>query len=608
VGVAFGIVLISVAVSAFAAEARPQYKSPSDVAVSPDGKFAYVTNQTANSLSVIDVPARKAIKEIAVGKLPWGVTVSGDGKTVFVANTLSHSISVVDPVQGKAVAEIKCGFEPIGLCLSPDGKTLYSANYISDDVSVIDVTQRKEVARIKVSRAPSYLAITPDGKRLLVNNFLPATPATDPKTTMFISVIDTAGRKVVGQIRSPGTMAMARGMTISPDGKFAFTVHHRPNFNVTPSQLSQGWVHTAALTVALLDDPNGKVYTFLLDNVNSGAANPYGVALSPDGNTVYVTHRGIHRMSVIDLTKLKQRVAATKPEVLKHVHFNLGFLWGKSPVIRRVDSGGLGPRGVAVSPVDGSIFVANYFSDSLAVLDPKSAKVVARIPVGPKQEMTQVRRGELLFHDARHCFQEWVSCTSCHPRIRADGVNWDLLNDGMTNPKNAKSLVGSHETPPSMSLGVRAKMEVAVEKGFLFIQFHQASRDEIDAVSAFLRSVPYIASPWHRKPDGSLDDLATLGKQVFEKAACGDCHPAPLFTDLEMYDVGTRGKRDFPEHTEFDVPTLKELYRTGPFLHDGRAATLRDVLTTHNKDDEHGDTSKLTEEEIDALIAYLMTL
>ena len=254
------------------------------------------------------------------------------------------------------------------------------------------------------------------------------------------------------------------------------------------------------------------------------------------------------------------------------------------------------------------MYVANYFSDTVTVLDPKTCKVTGEIRVGPPLEMTVVRKGEFLFNSALHCFQNWLSCTSCHPHVRADGVNWDLLNDGMTNPKNAKSLVGSWQTPPSMALGVRSKMEVAVEKGFLFIQFAQPSDEEMDAVKEYLRHVKFIPSPWHRKPDGSLDEQAARGKKVFEKAGCDACHPPPLYTNLEMFDVGTHSKRDFKGHKEFDTPTLIEMYRTAPFLHDGRAATLKDVLTVHNKSDQHGTTSNLTPQEIDDLVAFLMTL
>ena len=526
-----------------------------------------------------------------------------------MANTLDHTISFIRAAGGKVAATVRCGFDPTGLAVSPDGRRLYSANYISNDVSVIDVAQRKELRRIKVGRGPSFLAIAGDGKTLIVNNFFSRQPATDANVSTHVSIVDTAAGKVVAQRRSPGTMLMGRGVCVDPKGANALVLHQRPNFNVTPSQLSQGWIQTNALSIIPLKDRQGKVVTVLLDNVSSGVANPHSLAFSKDGRRLLITHRGVHKLSVIDVAKFGQLLRATKPEALATTHLNLGFLWGTGEVIRRVDCGGKGPTGLAVCPRDGKVYVANYFSDEVAVLAPRTLKVVRRIPLGKPVAWNLAREGEFLFHDGAHCFQQWLSCSSCHPNgARADSVNWDLLNDGMTNPKNAKSLVGSWQTPPSMALGVRAKMEVAVEKGFLFIQFVTPSQRDVRAVSAYLRSQPFLPSPWHRKADGSLDASARRGEKIFGSAGCKSCHPPPLYTDLEMYDVGTRSKRDFAEHKSYDTPTLRELYRTGPYLHDGRAATLEDVVTKYNKKDDHGTTSKLSKQQVADLVAYLKTL
>jgi YVTN family beta-propeller protein len=592
---------------------QPVYKSPTCIAFSPNGRFAFVTNHTANTLAAVDTEAGKVVAEVPVGRAPTGVAVSPDGGIVFVAHTLDHSIGFVDAGKRKLVATVPCGYEPTGLAISPDGKRLYSANHISDDVSVIDVPGRKETARVPVGRAPTYLALTPDGKRLLVNNSKGRQPATDPNLTGFVSVIDTASGKVVAEKRSPGTMLLNMGIAVSGDGKYAFSVHSRPNFNITPSQLNQGWVHTNALSIfPLTDDPAGagEVVTVLLDNVSSGVANPHGIAVSRDGRRLFVSHRGAHVVSVVDLMRLRQHLQRTKPEVLATAHVNLGFLWQQGDIVRRVPSGGRCPNGVAVSPADGSVYVANYFSDRLAVLDGTTGKLLRLIDLGGPDKMTVVRRGAMLFHDGTQCFQHWLSCTSCHPNVRSDGVNWDLLNDGQTNPKNAKSLVGSWQTPPAMAMGVRASMEVAVEKGFLFIQFVQPGDDVLEAVQAFLRSVEHIPSPFHRRPDGSLDEKARRGEKVFQKAGCRMCHPAPLYTDLRSYDVGTRTRRELARNREreFDTPSLRELYRTAPYLHDGRAATIEEVLTKHNPKDQHGRTSKLTRQELADLVAFLKSL
>ncbi|HWI56693.1 MAG TPA: cell surface protein, partial [Bacillota bacterium] len=79
-----------------------------------------------------------------------------------------------------------------------------------------------------------------------------------------------------------------------------------------------------------------------------------------------------------------------------------------------------------------------------------------------------------------------------------------------------------------------------------------------------------------------------------------------LFTDLQRYDVGTR--RAFHKATDaFDTPSLVELWRTAPYLHDGSAVTVRDVVTARNPRDQHGKTSTLSSQEIDELCAYLLS-
>jgi cytochrome c peroxidase len=77
-------------------------------------------------------------------------------------------------------------------------------------------------------------------------------------------------------------------------------------------------------------------------------------------------------------------------------------------------------------------------------------------------------------------------------------------------------------------------------------------------------------------------------------------------------DVGTikasSGKRLGATLTGIDPPTLRDVWATAPYLHDGSALTLRDVFAAHNPDDRHGKTSNLSPEELDDLCAYMLSL
>ena len=220
-----------------------------------------------------------------------------------------------------------------------------------------------------------------------------------------------------------------------------------------------------------------------------------------------------------------------------------------------------GPRGLDV--IGSKVYVTLFFSDALALIDLESPRYdkVTILPLGPEPALTMERKGLMYFHDADICFQQWQSCASCHPDARVDGLNWDLLNDGIGNPKNTKSMLLSHRTPPSMSLAVRATAEDAVRAGIRHIQFAVPPEEEQvpESIDEYLKALEIAPSPY--LVEGELSESAERGKELFfsNRIGCGSCHPAPLYTDLKMHDVGSRGP--FDRSDAFDTPALIETWR-----------------------------------------------
>ena len=131
--------------------------------------------------------------------------------------------------------------------------------------------------------------------------------------------------------------------------------------------------------------------------------------------------------------------------------------------------------------------------------------------------------------------------------------------------------------------------------------FAQRPEEDAAAVDAYLKSLRSVPSPY--LVDGGLSEAAARGEGVFKSAGCAKCHSGELFTDLKKYDVGTGLEEE--KGKEFDTPTLVEVWRTAPYLIDGRAGTIKDVLTVHNEGDKHGKTSGLSEKQIADLAEYV---
>jgi YVTN family beta-propeller protein len=582
--------------------------SPSALAASADGTTLFVAEATADRVAVVDIASGTVTRTIQLDAPPNGLALAPDGRRLVVTTSSPDGLVCVINVERAVVASrLKAGHTPNAPVLSPDGAVLYVCNRFTNDVSVIDLASGDTLARIPVEREPVAAALTPDGARLLVANLLPVGRADGDMIAAAVSVVDTAARRVVATVPLTNGSTGLRGICVSPDGTTAYVTHVLGRYHLPTTQLERGWMNTNALSI--IDVAKAElVNTVLLDDVEMGAANPWAVACTADGKWVCVTHAGTQEMSVIDRAALHERLGkAAGGERMTEVTSSatdvpndLSFLVG---VRRRIALAGEGPRALAV--VGSTAYVAEYFTDSLSVveLDSQDEQVAGSIALGPPPPLTPERRGEMLFCDARPCFQHWQSCTSCHPDARADGLNWDLLNDGFGNPKNTRSLLLSHRTPPVMITGVRPNAETAVRAGLKFIEFAVRPEEDAAAIDAYLRSLEPVPSPY--LADGNLSTAARRGQTVFREAHCAACHTPPLYTNMKPFNVGTGTGRE--QGREFDTPTLVEIWRTAPYLYDGRAATMREVLTTFNQGETHGATSSLSEQELSDLIEFVLS-
>ena len=510
---------------------------------------------------------------------------------------------------------------PVGLALV-DGN-LVVAGYGRGEVVLVDPETFLPTARIEVVQQPWWVAGSPAGRWAAVGHLVPETASNTEESAASVSLIDVAAGRLAAHIRLPYGSSNVRQMQFSPDGRWLYVLHTLGRVAVPTTQFDRGWVNTNAMTVIDVTAQKHEA-TLLLDQVTHGAADPWGMALSEDGSVAWITLAGAHELARVDLEGLHQHLAGEVPEA-SYSQFSGSSAWIWSQIkddpsrkadlahhlsalygaglMRRVALPVEGPRAVVAS--DGIVTVAGYFSGDWVRFDGDRLEVVARGAFGSQPEETLERKGERIFHDGRFAFQAWLSCVSCHPDARADGLNWDNLNDGLGNPKNAKSMLGVHATAPMMALGVREDMSLAVKKGFTLFQLYDAGPEVLEPVEAYLSSLEPLPSPW--LVEGELSEAAIRGQKIFKgKAECIDCHGGSWKTNRGSHDVGTGTAVD--GNREYDTPSLIELWRTAPYLHDGRAPTLESVFIEHNVDDMHGYVSDLTEAEFADLLTYLKSL
>jgi cytochrome c peroxidase len=199
-----------------------------------------------------------------------------------------------------------------------------------------------------------------------------------------------------------------------------------------------------------------------------------------------------------------------------------------------------------------------------------------------------VTRGRDLFFrgDDGRIAKDGRACATCHVEGTTDGLVWNTPR-GLRNPS---TLAGRGTASP---FGWNGQSATLAEHVATTIRVNLSGRglrnDELDDLAAYVASIP--------APRGVADARAERGKELFTSRDCVVCHASPR-GDHAKHDVRSGGK--------FETPSLVGLSRSAPYFHDGRFATLEQLL-----DDTRGSMGskdKLDEEDRDALAAYLRTL
>lgn len=289
--------------------------------------FAYVTDESGNTVSVISTSTHSVLTTIPVGTGPWGEALSLDGTRLYVTNASETatgmsekgSVSVISTVTNAVIATIPVGLTPLEIVVSPDGTRVYVSNINDRTISVINTTSNTVIATIP-AYSPLAIAISPDGKWLYVTNNEQHPTLTIINTTTYQIAFTTAIQ------RNP------IGIAISHDGSHVYIANNSDN------------------TVTVFNTQDNTLGA----TINVGQ-NPYGIAVSPDDSKVFVANNASKSISVLNA--------------------------GSSMVIATIPTSSA-PYGLSVSPDGKELYVAEQNSDVIQVFNTSTYTVIANITSG----------------------------------------------------------------------------------------------------------------------------------------------------------------------------------------------------------------------------------
>ncbi|WP_235905381.1 c-type cytochrome [Tautonia marina] len=583
------------------APAEP-HRSPIALALSADGSRLLTANQTADTVSLVDTESGDVLTEIPTGQKPAGVAFAPDGRRAAVTHWYGYDLAVLQVGDDslEVTGRIEVGPEPRGVVIAEDGTTAYVAVGVANEVVRVDLDRLEITGRVDVGREPRGLALSPDGERLLVGN----TRSGD------LTLIRTADLNV--ERTYPIRGSNLRQVAIDPSGETGYVANmENRGMATTDRNIDLGWVLGQRLTRVPLNGSPEDYATQSLDPQGDAVGDVHGLAVSGDGKYIAISAGGSHEVLLLrtDLQRLPWRTGGSRDLI----HFSL---LGGDGRFRRIATGGR-PTELAFAPDGKTLYVANYLGDSVQVIDADSAELIRTIDLGGPEELSIVRRGEIIFHDAVRSHNQWYSCNTCHSDGHHNGQRFDTMNDGWHDFSNLRSdrsqkdvptLRGAYQTGPWTWHGWQTSFEEAMIESFTkSMQGEAPSNEDVEALISYLKTLEHPRNPYVGS-NGEISEAAERGREVFRsaKAACNTCHSGPNFTDGEIHIVGLEEERDV--YKGYNPPSLRGTYDNDPYLHDGRARTLRDALTGDHAPDFVTGLGELTEQETLDLIEYLKTL
>ncbi|HZS38092.1 MAG TPA: hypothetical protein VFF06_14745 [Polyangia bacterium] len=569
---------------------------PRALAILPSNKKIYVAGQTANRVFVIDAQTRAVTGSIPVGAEPTAVVASPDGRRVYAVSHEAATVTAIDPATDQVVATLPVGEHPWGASVSADGATLWVSQFLlSPGVTAIDTatfTVRHVVTLADQPRDPSLDKTIPSGQPRGVYAAVP--------------------RPSGGEVWLPHLLLATK--TAEPALDFQSTV-----FPTISTVTADGKAEGPRL---LFQPPGGSDGSFI--DVVSG---PRAIAFTPDGKLALVADAQSEDVLVLDGAG--------------------GFEVG---LVRPLPS--TFPEGVAVDSTGRRAFVDGRSSHDVTFLaiDETNAAAPVGVDGAPLDRLTrdpmppQLRLGQHLFYSANSAAfpitqNFWVACSSCHLEGGTDAVTWLFFVGPRDTPSNAG---GPINTGFLLRQALRASVvdydtTINIEQGGDFHRLDAMERPLLDAIAAFVNyAIPFPQNP-NRAADGTLTSAQAHGEQLF-LARCTGCHTGRYLTDsgsgnptldldagpIVLHDIGTcvtsGPTPDQPAPDEefghmhgacsFDTPTLRSVFATPPYFHDGSAATLDDVVKRlpASNPDVGPITDGFSDQDKADLVAFLKTL
>jgi len=584
--------------------------------------LAYVADEDERAVRTVDLESGAELAFTPVGASPGQLLLTRDGR-VIVALRGGSSVLVLEPDEDPAAplqarCTVPAPLEPSALATTPDGARLVVTSRWGHALTVLDGATLARLAVVDLPRDPAGVVTSADGRRAFVAHVVGTR----------LSVVDLEGgaarvvdlhqvekrqgifgtapvrwssgqgyalvRTASGRVLAPGVLANPSSGPESPPpsgygpggaptqiSDVAVLDEGSERLSTTPVLAVTAFANCLLPRAAAVDDAGERLVVACLGEglrvYDARAplphlapkrffevpAGPTGIALYDDGRRAAVWSQFAHALSVVAVDQPMWDGDVTRPA---------------PPVPRR--------PGLTMVP-DAPTSRLNRPLHAF-VLPPHAAVVDASLALG--RELFHSPGDPRIAGDGR-------ACASCHPDGRDDGLTWATPDGPRQTPILAARLA---DTAPYSWDGSNGDLDGHVRRTMARLSGSGLPAPHRAALLAYVQS---MAAPASAPP---RDATMARGDALFHSAetGCAHCHDGARTTDAATHDVASRARGD--RSGLFDTPSLRFVGRSAPYFHDGRYATMLDLL--RGADGTMGHTGHLGEEDLRSLATYVESL
>jgi len=533
---------------------------------------AFVVLRGAGEVLTVDLATATASERRKVCAAPRGIALAPSADRLFVACAEGKLVEL--PLAGTdAMSESKASADVRDVVFS--GKSLYVSRFRSAELQTLD-------AELKVT---SQRKLPPVGDILREDSLVGSVPGLFEAAVAWRAVAGPQGSVVIVHQR-----ASADDIDIEhPSSDTSVTGGSRgASGPMSGGQSSYGGsiggcggiVHSAVTVVA----EDGSIVT---SPQLGGVVLPVDVAVSRQG-VIAVASAGTREQSVLAVPSSfgippSSITLLTMTDMNREMSGNClkanPLLAIQQPVVA-----------VAFDPVNGRLLAQTRQPPQLIVFDDITALNPRELALPGASALDT---GHEIFHrDAGG----GIACASCHAEGTDDGRTWNFASIG---PRRTQAIdIGLAGTEPFHWDGSLPTLDRLMNE--VFVGRMGGPLESPQRVAAVEDWIFQLRPPAPLR--AASDPAALRGKDLFESASvgCASCHSGPKFSNNLTVDVGTGG--------EFQVPSLIGIGQRVPVMHNGCAASLIDRFDASCGGTAHGDTSQLSQSQLEDLVAYLESL